>query len=284
MESINQAEAIYSAILDDIEISRELGKIDKQKHFLYISELFIQYCNFIGKNPKDAISYLKNPYITDYNSLYELNPEFLYYVFFNYNVRDYFMKHLYDSGLDLNSKNLVELNKGQFDTCVPKETRKVSKYNSTIRLKNSMLCRIKGIIYDVSEDETIEPINEGSIFLVHNPYSINEVLYTLQTLAGTDNQVIISLWGTEKSENQLSSFDKVLFLISLLDYTDGECILDIKHEINKGIHCNSIIINTKNLKPIMETANLLTQDERKILGKYIASMDNGLDNNFRPKR
>ena len=251
---------IYNDIKKDAE---NLNKIEAlfSNSDIYIVNLFLQYCLFKGSEFETVLDYLTKYNLIGYKKILETNPEFQTYVKLIYKSRQLYMNELYKMGVDLKSKDTIELGKGQFDTCVSKENTRISKYNSTISLEDSILYRKDDNVYEVSKDN-IRKINENSTFIIHNPYNLTELLYNLEVLAGTNNKVILGSWGLnigKDKDKKISDIMNILYL--LLD----DIKIDMSNEDIYNIYCNNVIVNTKDIKKIIEPNIMLTDNDFKIM-------------------
>lgn len=252
---------IYNDIKKDTENLNKLEDLYSDSD-IYIANLFLQYCLFKGSDYETAIEYLSKYNVIGYERILKINPEFQTYVKLIYKSRQLYMNELYKIGVDLKSKDTIELGKGQYDTCVSKENTRISKYNSTISLENSILYRKDDNIYEVSKDN-IRKISENSTFIIHNPYNLNELLYNLEVLAGTNNKVILGSWGLEIGKDQDKKISDIINILNILLDNNK---MEISKENIYNIYCNNIIVNTKNIKKIIEPTTLLSESDFKVIG------------------
>ena len=261
IKNIMDIKNIYNDIKKDILNTNKLEDLYSDSD-IYIANLFIQYSIFKGSDYETALEYLEKYDVIGYKKLLETNPEFQTYIKLIYKSRQLYMNELYKMGVDFNSSNTIELGKGQYDTCVGEENTRISKYNSTIGLEDSFLYRKDDKVYEISKNN-IKKLSENSTFIIHNPYNLTEVLYNLEVLAGTNNKVILGSWGLnigKDKDKKISDIMNILYL--LLD----DIKIDMSNEDIYNIYCNNVIVDTKNIKKIVEPLTLLTDNDFKIMG------------------
>lgn len=261
----------YSQIVQDSDFS------DK-----YIIELFIKYCLHYNLPFTKYIEYLEHYIYIGFNSLLS-NAEFAAFVRFMYDLRDSFYLSIFNLGVDMSKSNVFELNKGQIDTCANDFNQVISNYGSTFGNANSMLYKHNGKLYKlikpkytIDDDDqpiTAEEIPEGSTFVIQNPYNIREILYALNTLAGTNNIVKIcySFLPNSKCENFFLGLDlEVLKKMSISsEYKeDTQCY-------NGGINYYAITINTLDLKQHKTIEEFMSENEKKMVEQAIK--ENAID-------
>ena len=139
-----------------------------------------------------------------------------------------------------------------------------------MNLTNAILFKDDGKVYTINENGEENILLEGSTIIIHNPYNLKDVIYTLEVLAGTDNKVVLGTWGFKSFEKKhLMLLNNYLKLICILSDNDTKNI-DLKTSKNfeyDGIQCNSISVNTKHLKEVIPTNDLLTDKEIEIVKK-----------------
>lgn len=232
----------------------------------YMINLFIQYNESKGHSPDLVLKYLKECNITNYKLLLKSNPEFRDWLRITDGMRQFYMNQLYKMDVDLYSKNTYEINKGGYDTAVSNFNKIISKYAQTLNMYDSIIYKKDGKIYEVSTHGYISEIPEGKTFIIHNPYNIIEVLYTLEVLAGTDNTVILGSWGlTTNNETRIKKLKDYRKLLNLLKSNDNMDKSQYEEEVVDNVYCDSIKINTKNLKQIISCDELLTKADLEII-------------------
>lgn len=263
---------------DDIieTISYELNFLNEEENTIqnsnkeYVMQLFIQYLNYIDGNINKLADDIINNKLYEYSSLVKLFPEFADYVNLCDNLKEYYLYHLIEEKIDVNSNNAFEINKGELDTAATNKTTIISKYADSMNLTNAILFKDDGKVYTINENGEENILLEGSTIIIHNPYNLKDVIYTLEVLAGTDNKVVLGTWGFKSFEKKhLMLLNNYLKLICILSDNDTKNI-DLKTSKNfeyDGIQCNSISVNTKHLKEVIPTNDLLTDKEIEIVKK-----------------
>ena len=236
----------------------------------YIMQLFIQYLNYIDGNINKLADDIINNNLYEYSSLVKLFPEFADYVNLCDNLKEYYLYHLIDEKIDINSEKAFEINKGELDTAATNKTTIISKYANSMNLTNAIIFKDNDKVYTINENGEACVLPEGSTIIIHNPYNLKDVIYTLEVLAGTDNRVVLGTWGFKEFEkNHLTLLNNYLKIIHILSDNDTKNI-DLKASKNfeyDGIQCNSISVNTKHLKEVIPTTDLLTNKEKEIIKK-----------------
>ena len=262
------------------DLKTKINKIEdfyKDTESLYVVNLFIQYCSFKGLDINQTIDYLKENNFSDYSELVNANPEFIKFLQAMYNSRQIYMNSLIKQGINFDSDDIIELNKGQYDTCVTENNKIISKFYQTIDKnykpeENSILYKTLGNKLNVNDKkdypkklyiidgEGYNEITNGKIFILQNPYNLLEVLYNLSILAGTDNKLILSYWGIESDKSLDKKIEKIRQILKLYGVI-GE--IDFVVDRFLGIYCASVDINTKELKSELDYDDLLTKYDLK---------------------
>lgn len=276
-EKYNKVKETYKNVLGILEEFEEINSLEEfcnDPLFLYTANLFILYYEYNGYDVNDAIKYLINNNIKDYKIICLLNPNFKEFVKSICDIRGFYMDHLYYLGVDFKSKNTIEINKGEYDTCITTDNTSISKYNVTNKLNNSLLFQRYGELYEVT-DCGLRFVGENNTFIIHNPSSKFELFKELQLLAETNNKVIISLWGftfDSISKNRvLKKYKEVIELITQLGINLSSN--EIENSDFDNLFCKTIIVDTKKIKKFTDSSDLMTDNEKEMISKALEKHD-----------
>lgn len=229
--------------------------------FSYVLNLFIQYFESVGINVElnTLYKYLRENNICEVDQLLKSNGEFVRWLKVLPKMSEYYTDHVDKLGINLD--HALEINKGQFDSASISRDNVVSKYANTFNLENAILRKCEDKLYISYYDNGNEvEVPEGSTFLMHNCYSEFDFIYIINTLAGTNNELVIGNWGVDSNINK-NRFKKTLKLLNYftneyINYSEGE---------KDGIYCGSVIVNTKKLKKLFDDDSMYEKELSLVL-------------------
>ena len=250
----------YEIIKSEWQLMDRLESLNVEK---YVAHLFLQYSKYVEMGAEKAIDYLREN--EDYRLIAALNPEFVKYIELINKSRQFYMNFLYKIGVDFISSNTIELDKGEYDTCITEENTSISRYAYSNNQRNSIIYRNGNTVYRVCDDGDISEIEKNSTFILHNPYSLREVFSTINMLAGTDNELIISVWGflseTKNRENATKDFDEIKAILAQMNICEYESL----SENLENLFCETVRFSTKEIKEKVLPYKLLTYADKKVI-------------------
>lgn len=265
---------------------------------VYVLKLFYQYImhnNYFWDNVETYVEKFRN---IGYMKLLDENVEFCSYLRNVEKTRQCYANYLYELGFHNDGESAIfELNKGQFDTHAHCPEQVITKYGNSLEVPSSTIYKYNNKIYKVIENgDARMPVQvlklpERSVFSIHDPYNDSELIYALQTLAGTDNTVllgrvgilrdyderIIPRWsyytGDDKDVEYYSDreFKRRVYkrILKCFSLHEQDYIMEEKESENGLVYCDVIVINTKNLKPFMPDDELLTNFEKRLIKQAV---------------
>jgi hypothetical protein len=111
--------------------------------------------------------------------------------------QQFLQEHL---GTDLNCPNVVEIEKGEYDSVSLPLTSIISQYGSTLQKSNSELVLLDNNLV-VFQNSSVLPIDNYSLFMTHNPYASYN-LTEFRALKDRDKNVCIGAYGLLRDKDR----------------------------------------------------------------------------------
>ena len=249
----------------------ELCNLDISNDILYLCNLFIIFCNSKGYDYKDTLINLLKLNVT-VEEFITFNDEFFNWLKAYNNLKLITQEKLLKKGVNLNDESVIELYKGAYDTIVSKDCKIISPYASTLGEKNSIICKSEDSLYKVTEDGDITELPENKLYIINNYYSVKELLYLINVLAGTKNELCVAQSGLKvcsARKGNLKLFNQVLQLIE----NQKGVILDAEIDEENNIYTDSVHFDTSKMKEFIQSETLLPE-------KYLSYIYKGKGYNY----
>ena len=207
-------------------------------NFTYLNELFKQYADTVGG-------------ITKFSK--EIDDDFISFVARNYYICNEYKKYLQYLGIDIFNSQVLEINKGKYDSisCDSGNIMVISNYGETLGLKNytfSLLTdEVKEEVYPLYFDENKNIyIVDSSIILTHNPYDYLSIRnwFKLHNVGKYD--ISIGMYGDIADKNK--DF-KINILKNIYSDMNDDCSFD--YDTDEGKYFCSLNSRRKVKKKIL---------------------------------
>ena len=173
----------------------------------YLLCLFRQYCDARRIN------------ISNINNIY--SKDFIDWIVENNNLLDKYIIYLHDLGFDYLSSDVLEINKGKYDSLYKYDVSLISIFGSTMGNTNSIFLINNGSPLVIKDNGIIAL--KDRILLTHNPYYEDEVINWRFIHNGKNNDISIGMFGKINDENRKR---KVNILIQLSRLINDDYSLD----------------------------------------------------------